>query len=102
MIKDEKYYNSAVKRAKKCGIEDIDRYGIIIFLEKEIEQYRKKINMLEKAIKDSNKLKMYFKEEAEKAYTYIDKLTERNNEAVEKLIELAFALKIPGGLKNGN
>lgn len=40
-------FAKAVKRAKVNGVEEFDRYGVIVFLENEIDMYRDKIKYLE-------------------------------------------------------
>lgn len=39
-------FAKAVRRAKVNGVEEYDRYGVIVFLENEIDMYRNKIAKL--------------------------------------------------------
>lgn len=39
-------FAKAVRRAKVNGVEEFDRYGVIVFLENEIDMYRDKIAKL--------------------------------------------------------
>lgn len=39
-------FAKAVRRAKVNGVEEYDRYGVIVFLENEIDMYRDKIGKL--------------------------------------------------------
>lgn len=39
-------FAKAVRRAKANGVEEYDRYGVIVFLENEIDMYRDKIAKL--------------------------------------------------------
>lgn len=39
-------FAKAVRRAKINGVEEYDRYGVIVFLENEIDMYRDKITKL--------------------------------------------------------
>ena len=43
---DREIFAKAVRRAKVNGVGEFDRYGVIIFLEKEIDMYRDKIAKL--------------------------------------------------------
>lgn len=47
---DREIFAKAVRRAKANGVEEFDRYGVIVFLEKEIDRYRGKIEALENHI----------------------------------------------------
>ena len=40
---DREIFAKAVRRAKVNGVEEYDRYGVIVFLENEIDMYRAKI-----------------------------------------------------------
>lgn len=51
---DREIFSKAVRRAKVNGVEEFDRYGVIVFLEKEIDMYRDKI---EKLFDEKEKLK---------------------------------------------
>lgn len=51
---DREIFAKAVRRAKVNGVEEYDRYGVIVFLEKEIDMYRNKI---EKLLDEKEKLK---------------------------------------------
>lgn len=39
-------FAKAVRRAKVSGVDEFDRYGVIVFLENEIDMYRDKIAKL--------------------------------------------------------
>lgn len=54
MHNDREIFAKAVRRAKVNGVEEFDRYGVIIFLEKEIDMYRDKIA---KMLDEKEKLK---------------------------------------------
>lgn len=43
---DRNIFAKAVRRAKVSGVEEYDRYGVIVFLENEIDMYRDKIAKL--------------------------------------------------------
>lgn len=43
---DREIYAKAVRRAKVNGVGEFDRYGVIVFLETEIDMYRDKIAKL--------------------------------------------------------
>lgn len=45
-MNDREIFAKAVRRAKVSGVEEFDRYGVIVFLENEIDMYRDKIGKL--------------------------------------------------------
>ncbi len=53
---DRDIFAKAVRRAKVNGVEEFDRYGVIVFLEKEIMGYREKINHMERVFDAQNRI----------------------------------------------
>ena len=47
---DRDIFAKAVRRAKINGVEEYDRYGVIVYLENEIDSYRNKINAMQAAL----------------------------------------------------
>lgn len=53
---DKDIFEKAVNRAVQCGIYREDLWGIIVFLEKEIDALREKINDMERVFDAQNRI----------------------------------------------
>lgn len=79
-------FNKAIERAKANGVEEFDRYGVIVFLENEIDRYRVRIKQLE----ESNKSLLHDLIVGEREITTLEAVQEKEQPKTFEKLEITF------------
>ena len=85
---DRNIFAKAVRRAKVNGVEEFDRYGVIVFLEKEIDSYRERIEAMHTALNEKCEKMSYYEERIECLHERLVNMQGDLNAACDKVVTL--------------
>ena len=94
---DRNIFAKAVRRAKVNGVEEFDRYGVIVFLEKEIDSYRERIEAMHTALNEKCEKMSYYEERIECLHERLVNMQGDLKAACDKVVTLESAKENTAG-----